>query len=87
MTWRNVACFRIPAPPPHDCQYVTEQYILGENVEKCCSKGLGSTLLSEAAAYCLPSFRALTIYTPRLSRLKTKDYPRRHLRARLTPLW
>jgi len=42
-----------PAPPPHDCQYTTEQYILGENVEKCCSQGLGSTLTSKAAAFSL----------------------------------
>jgi len=48
---RNVACFCIPAPPPHDCQYATEQYILGENAEKCCSKRLRSTLPSEAAAF------------------------------------
>ena len=84
-TLRNVA-FRIPAPPPHDCQYTTEQYILRENVEKCCSIGLGSTLPSKAGAFpspCWPSFRALTIYKPRLSR--PKEYPRLLQLARLRP--
>jgi len=82
-TLRNVA-FRIPAPPPHDCQYTTEQYILKENVEKCCSIGLGSTLPSKAGAFPRwASFRALTIYIPRLSRLK--EYLRRLQPARVRP--
>jgi len=50
-TLRNVVCFCIPVPPPHDYQYAIEQHILEENVEKCCSKGLGSTLPREAAVF------------------------------------
>jgi len=96
-TLRNVACFRIPAPPPPDCQYTTEQHIFRENVEKYCSKGLWATLPSEAAAFSLLTIISSsdhqscgvgtgirkTRQTRYLSRFK--EYPRHLQPARVRP--
>ena len=87
LTWRNVACFCIPALLPHDCQYTQQSSTFSERMLRiAAAKDLGPLCPARPQRFpCPPSFRALTrtIYIPCLSRLK--EYPRCLQPARVRP--